>query len=118
MKRRGISGIAAGYLFLRPGVDKALLKQFRHVGLPVHSIDNWAWQSPADGIAGAQMMAPKDRKAGFDRLRALAADHGIEVHVCACKNPDLSIRSNCQIAGPLPTPAPGADAPLFHSMGF
>jgi len=30
------------------------------------------------------------RRAGFDRLKELAAAQGLQVHVCGCKNPDVS----------------------------
>lgn len=93
-----------------------LSERLRQAGLPTRAIENWAWRSPADGIASAQMMSPEDRQVRFDRLRTLAANHGIELHVCACKNPDLAAASNCQIAGPAPAPLPMQGAPLLGML--
>lgn len=39
------------------------------------------------------MIGPKERQKRFDRLAGLAAAAGMEMHVCACKNPDLTISS-------------------------
>ena len=37
----------------------------------------------------------------FERARHIAADHGIETHVCGCMNPDLTDEL-CALAGEWP----------------
>jgi hypothetical protein len=45
------------------------------------------------------MAPPKtEREAIFTRLRKIAAEFGIGLKICACKNPDL-VSGTCSIAG-------------------
>ncbi len=106
LHEHGIRNIAASYLFLRPAFARKLCARLRSLEDSAFSESSWKWRTFADGIGGGQTPSIEQRENGFRRLRALAAEVGIEVHVCACKNPDLASAANCQIAGPTPTPAP------------
>jgi DNA repair photolyase len=113
LARRGVRYIAASYLFLRPAFAPRLFEQIRKLAGSPDSTASWSWHRLADGVGGGLMVGPEGRRQRFDRLRALAANHGIEVHVCACKNPDLGRSPGCEIAGPpQANPSPG-NMPLF-----
>lgn len=107
LRDRGVRRIAASYLFLRPAFAREVSAQLRHLAGSGFSEPAWDSCTPANGVGGARMPSAFLREQGFERLRKLAAQFGIEVHVCSCKNPDLDIARNCRIAGPEPrTPTP------------
>lgn len=112
--RRGVRRVAASYLFLRPAFSQRICE--RLCGFPgwPRSAATWPWHRLADGVGGGQMISLNERRQGFRRLEALAEEHGVSVHVCACKNPDLGLTSDCGIAGPASARTP--DAPLFGSV--
>lgn len=106
----GVRAVAASYLFLRPAFARRLVEQLRHYKPSISPTENWAWRSFADDHAGGRMPDVHHRREHFARLTALAARHGVELRICACKNPELG-GPGCQIAGP-PTSDDGAnDAP-------
>lgn len=113
LKQRRIPSIAASYLFLRPAFTQRLSEHLRLVAGSTYSINGWSWRQLADGLGRARTIGPNDRRKRFGQLGALAASHGIEVHICTCKNPDLAASPGCQIAGPSPAPLSNSDAPLF-----
>jgi DNA repair photolyase len=103
----GVGKIAASVLFLRPAVigslrrhvkDKAMLKRMldRFVSaepLAIHAENSRVRALPA----GARLEI-------IERLKSIAHRHGLEVLVCACKNPDIS-RGSCHISGRWPPAA-------------
>ena len=113
LKGRGIRAVAASFLFLRPAFAQRLAERLRSVHGPSISVGEWGWQALADGVGGGRMIGPEDRRRRFSRLRALAARHGIEVHVCTCKNPGLGESSGCRIAGPPAKASQCRVPPLF-----
>lgn len=115
LSRRRIHDVVASYMFLRPAFARRLSVQLNQLVGSADMAEAWSWHRLADGVGGGQMIALEDRRRRFARLRHLAASHGIEVHTCACKNPDLAAGSNCRIAGPLPSPLPVQDTPLFQA---
>lgn len=109
--RRGIRSIAASYLFLRPGFGR------RPSHLPgLASAAEWTWHRFADGVGGGKMIDAEYRRERFARLASLAAGHGIDAHICACKNPDLPDATNCRIAGPSPEQGLSPNVPLFEHL--
>jgi DNA repair photolyase len=113
LARRGVRNIAASYLFLRPAFAPRMSEQLRQLSRSADSPASWSWRRLAEGVGGGLMIGPDSRQQRFDRLRALAANHGIEVHVCACKNPDLGRAPGCEIAGPPQVTSSLGDMPLF-----
>jgi len=113
LSQRGVRSVAASYLFLRPAFAWRTVKRLRDLTGWSHASENWAWHRFADGVGRGKMIRPEVRRERFGRLRALAAEHNIEVHLCACKNPDLDLASNCHIAGPPLVPVRHHTAPLF-----
>jgi DNA repair photolyase len=112
LAERGIRAVAASYLFLRPAFRRSLSDQMLKHGEGHVSTDDWSWRTLADGQSGGLAMSVQDRTRRFSRLKDLATRHGIDVHVCTCKNPDLP-GPDCQIAGsPLPS-EPTKEPSLF-----
>jgi DNA repair photolyase len=103
-----VTALAAGILFLRPAITHSLKKNVRNkkilqtlLGafahgsqLPIHAANSTVVALPADA-----------RREIFGRLSTIAARHGITVHPCACKNPDI-VDGCCHIAGHWPQSDP------------
>lgn len=116
LSQRGVRSVAASYLFLRQAFLRRVTERLRALAGWSHATENWPWCRFADGVGGGRMIGSESRCQRFGRLRDLAAEHNIEVHLCACKNPDLDLALNCQIAGP-PLPSARHDtAPLFRDQ--
>ncbi len=116
LSQRGVQSIAASYLFLRPPFAQRLSEQLELALGSDSAVGTWSWQSFADGVGGGQMIGPEERRSRFDWLGCLAAEYGIDVHVCACKNAYLAAGSDCQIAGPPMEAQLGHNAPLFDGL--
>jgi len=101
----GVRDAAVSTAFMRPAIARVLREQ-----LPDRTMADRLLRHYGRGcrltIAGAGtgmvMPAATTRRAIYDRARRIAARHGVEVRVCACKNSDLA-RGSCHIAGPAPT---------------
>lgn len=104
LRRRQVRSIAASYVFLRPAFAQRLSERLGQLAGEAGAEITWSWQRLADGVGGVQMIDAADRRERFRRLGTLAIKHGMELHVCACKNPDLDLKSDCRIAGPAPNP--------------
>jgi len=96
----GVTDVAASYLFLRPAVraglrrgvrDRALL---RRIFEPYERGERLAMR----GGAGALALPARIRREGFGRIERLVSRMGVAVHVCGCKNPDLT-DTRCHLAG-------------------
>ena len=111
LAKRQVESIAASYLFLRPAFAQRLSELLRQFVVETGRTSPWSWHRLADGVGGGQMIDVAERQARFHRLKTLAEKHGIDVHICVCKNPDLGLTSNCRIAGS-DSPQVGT-APLF-----
>lgn len=118
LARVGVGRIAAGVLFLRPGIlywlksrvsDKGMLQSLLH-----------AYEGGQQTVMrGAQYpilnLSTEARREIFDGLGRAAAAHGIEVKICACKNADLA-RGSCNIAGAWPRQSPDVVQPALVAV--
>lgn len=85
--------MAASYLFLRPAIRAGLVR-----GLSDKSLADWILAPYLEGIevpvqgsrSCGRALSMSIRHEGFERLRVRCAAHGITLHVCGCKNPDLT----------------------------
>jgi hypothetical protein len=114
LSRRGVKSIVASYLFLRPGFAQRVSRQLEFALGPACDLGAWSVQDFADGFGSGRTISIEERQARFNKLRDLAAGFGIDVHVCACKNPHLPASSDCKIAGPPSNAKPEPDTPLFR----
>jgi hypothetical protein len=114
----GVRRVAAGALFLRPGILYSLKSRVwdrRKLESLLH-----AYQGGQQTVMrGAQYpilnLSTDARRETFDRLGRAAAAHGIEVKICACKNADLA-RGSCNIAGAWPRPSPDVVQPALVAV--
>jgi DNA repair photolyase len=114
LARRSVQSFAASYLFLRPAFAHRMVEAMRLIHGSAETTREWTWQPLADGVGGGHMIGTQERCQRFSRLRAAAARHGVEVHVCTCKNPGLGDGPGCQIAGPTSPRLPDNSLPLFN----
>ena len=108
-RNQSVKVVAASYLFLRPAIATSLRQRvsdaalLRKILAPYQPGQRFMLRGSASG--GTALPSPL-RRAGFDRLRALAAIYGLTLHLCGCKNPDLT-SEQCHLtrltaSGPLP----------------
>jgi DNA repair photolyase len=102
----GVREMAAGTLVLRPALVTALRNRLARPRIFRRLTQAFAQGNSrrfgAGGPAVRVLPAARRRKI-FQWLTAIAAQYGIRVHVCACKNPDLNGQS-CRLAGPWSPP--------------
>jgi DNA repair photolyase len=102
----GIRRIAAGVLFLRPVVTRSLRWRLRDREMLRRLTQEFARGSRLGIYAGRSAVTAlpaQRRRELFSRLQRIANRHGIEAHICACKNPDIAAGC-CHIAGRPLTP--------------
>ena len=103
---RGVRLAAASVLFLRPVVLSTLRRRLPPSDLRDRLMAAFAVSQRMRiraGTSWATALPTGARRAIYARVRSTAAESGITVKVCACKNPDLD-SSDCGIAGDWPTP--------------
>ena len=98
-RERGVTDMAASYLFLRPAITSSLKRHVADRVLVERILAPYAEgvRFALRGGAGGGLALPEAiRRAGFERLKQLAAGHGLQVHICGCKNPDVA-RGRCHL---------------------
>lgn len=96
----GVTHLSASVLFLRPSLLRHLkantppdqvapvLEHFEHATrVGIRAGRSSVWAPPED-----------ERRTILERVKQIAAQHGIKALVCACKNPDLA-KGTCGISG-------------------
>jgi DNA repair photolyase len=110
----GVKRAAAGVLFLRPGILYWLSRRVpREMLAPLLA----AYREEERAVMrGAEYpirnLGLERRREIFGRLQEAAEAHGIQLDVCACKNPDIA-RGSCNIAGTWPARTPRATQPAL-----
>jgi DNA repair photolyase len=92
-RERGVTDLAASYLFLRPAIASSLKRHVADRAIVERILAPYAQgrRFALRGGAGGGLALPEAiRRAGFERMKQLAAGHGLQVHVCGCKNPDVA----------------------------
>jgi DNA repair photolyase len=116
LARAGVRRIAASVLFLRPAVIGSLRRHVKDKVMLKRMLERFASAEPlAIHAAGSRVRAlpAKARVEIMEGLKSIARRHGLEVLVCACKNPDISSGS-CHISGCWPRAArSGSQLGLF-----
>jgi hypothetical protein len=104
LARIGVRKIAASVLFLRPAVIGSLRRHIEDKPMLNRLLDRFAGAGPLAIHAGnsrVRAIPTSARLEIIERLRSIAGRYGLEVLVCACKNPDISAGS-CHISGRWP----------------
>lgn len=113
----GVTRAAAGVLFLRPGILYSLRKQVPEDMLtPLLAAYRGEERTAMRGADYPINNLPAGRRREiFERVQETAAVHGIEIDICACKNPDIA-KGSCNIAGKWPTLSTGITQGALSSM--
>ena len=110
----GVTRLAAGVLFLRPGILYWLKKNVPDEML-TPLLDAYREEDQAlmrGAVYPIQNLSADRRRAIFARLQDAAERVGIRLDVCACKNSDIASGS-CNIAGTWPPRRSGVAQPSF-----
>lgn len=105
LKKAGVTRLAAGVLFLRPGI-LYWLKRNVPAEMLASLLDAYREEDQAVMRGAAypiQNLSGDRRREIFARLHDAAVCAGIRLDICACKNSDLASGS-CNIAGTWPSP--------------
>ncbi len=118
LARIGVRTIAASVLFLRPAVTGSLRRCVEDKQMLNRVLDCFAGSEPLAIHAGNSRVLALPASARLEimeRLKTIAHRYGLEVLVCACKNPDISSGS-CHISGRWPPVVRGgSQLGLFQS---
>ena len=102
----GVREIAASMLFLRPGFAGLLrtrLKRPKMFHRLTESFSRGPWLSLRPGEGSVLLLPAARRRQVFQWLTSIAAQYGMTVRVCGCKNPDLKelaiAAGPCNLAG-------------------
>jgi len=96
----GIKEMAVSYLFLRPAIKTSLKRHVKDQKLLERILapyDNGQMLSIAAKNSRILSLAKAFRIEAFDRIKTIAADYGVSILTCGCKNPDITNES-CNIA--------------------
>ena len=107
LARVGVRKIAASVLFLRPAVIGSLRRHVEDKVMLKRMLDHFVSAEPlAIHADNSRVLALPTgaRLEIMERLKSIAHRYGLEVLVCACKNPDISSGS-CHISGRWPPAA-------------
>ena len=107
--KNGAKSVAVNYLFLRRSLMKKTFSGMEPLGVSQGSLMQLYRQGPNMAMFQDRHLIrvlPTDfRKTNYTRITELAEKAGLAVHLCACKNSDIT-GSRCHIAGPPPSPSP------------
>ena len=111
LARSGVRRIAASVLFLRPAVIASLRRRVQDKLMLNRLLNRFAGAEPLMIHAGnsrVRALPARARLEIIDLVKSIAGRHGLEVLVCACKNPDI-VSGSCHISGRWPPPARGSN---------
>jgi len=91
--KAGCREAAISYLFLRPGIIKSLRANIKNTKLLQRILEPYCHgEQLTVGLKNSRgtMLPINIRKARFERITQMAEKHGIKVHICGCKNNDIT----------------------------
>lgn len=103
--KRGVRDVSASYLFLRPAIVGSLRRSIRDEELrwkilaPFKKASRSCFQGRG-GETGGTSLPIELRQAELDRVRCLAERHSLALHICGCKNGDIT-NSKCHLTNPM-----------------
>ena len=101
----GVKTIAASVLFLRPAIKESLQRNISDPKILQRIMSRF---SDAKRLAihadrsSVTAITRENRESIFKRLYIIGAKHGLHLHVCGCKNPDIPsdmFPKNCHLSG-------------------
>jgi len=89
--KQGITHAVASYMFLRPSINMPLSLSFNEWSFReiekhyyTHRIEEYC------GTGIISVVAPDYRREKYEQLKMIAAEYGISVDLCQCKNKDIT----------------------------
>jgi DNA repair photolyase len=102
----GVGRIAASALFLRPSIQASFQKQNDPMVKTILEQFNSGQRLCIHAVESRVLALPEAQRQGiYKMLQDVCSRHGIEMKICACKNPDIA-QSTCSIAGKQPGAPP------------
>lgn len=101
ISKTGCRRIAASVMFLRPAVTGALKRNVKDSELLARILRPFqrTVRVQLEGTGSATFALPlEQRRAIHQRLQTIATQYGLSVHLCGCKNPDVTSQV-CHISG-------------------
>ena len=101
----GVKKIAASVLFFRSAIKESLRRNISDSEILQRILARFAnaKRLAIHAERSSTLAIPcEEREAIFRRLRSIAGKYGLGLHVCGCKNPDISINlftMNCRLSG-------------------
>ena len=95
----GVKEIAIGYLFLRPAIRKSLERNIKDKQLLYKLLEPYSdGTTLAIGMKNSKGLAlpSQMREKAFKRIKNIASDFDVFIHICGCKNSDITTES-CHI---------------------
>jgi DNA repair photolyase len=95
----GVKEVAINYLFLRPAIKESIKKNISDKKLLSMLLAPYSTGPKLPiGLKNSKgVVLPKEvREKAFKRIRNIASDFGLSVHICGCKNSDITTES-CHI---------------------
>ena len=94
--KTGVKKVAVNYLFLRPAIKESVKKNMSDRKLLAKVLEPYSngVKLPI-GLKNSQGVAlPKEiRKKAFERIKNIASEFELSVHICGCKNLDITTES-------------------------
>ena len=101
--KTGITEVSINYLFLRPAIKESVKKNIRDKKLLGKLLKSYATGPKIPiGMKNSQGVAlPKEiREKAFEQIKNIASDFGLSIHICGCKNSDITTES-CNLTKPI-----------------
>lgn len=99
INKTGIKEVTINYLFLRPAIKESIEKNISDKKLLFKVLNPYSTGVKLPiGMKNSQGVAlPKEiREKAFKRIKNIASDIGLSIHICGCKNSDITTES-CHI---------------------
>jgi len=109
--KTGVKEVAINYLFLRSAIKVSIEKNINDKELLAKVLEPYSESTKLPiGLKNSQGVAltKEIREKEFEQIKKIASGFGLSVHICGCKNSDITTES-CHITRPIRT----AQAALF-----
>ncbi|MCL2639992.1 MAG: hypothetical protein FWD53_04020 [Phycisphaerales bacterium] len=93
LRQTGITHLSVSYLFLRPAIRSNIARNIPDISMRQTILNAYSGHESLILRGGDQLGQPlliDIRRNNFDRIRRLADESDISLHICGCKNPDLT----------------------------
>jgi len=97
--KTGVKEVAINYLFLRPAIKESIKKNIRDKALLAKVLEPYsAGPTLPIGLKNSRgVTLPREiREKAYERIKNSALHFGVSIHICGCKNSDITVES-CNI---------------------